>query len=146
MDDLYLLLILLVPAAIIGYLVLAYLVSNNRIKGRFEKPARLIVGIMSSIYALGVVGLLLGIVYVGADEKGLIGHTRHVSVLMEHDWVVGEFKSCTLSDKLLMCDGYSEMPHEMEVLFHGSGDLLDSKKGSKWKCQRKQESTSCKAE
>jgi hypothetical protein len=43
-------------AALLGFVVLAYLVSNDKIKGSFKKPARVIVGAVSVLFTLSILG------------------------------------------------------------------------------------------
>lgn len=150
MQDYVVLIAVLVTAAIVGFLVLAYLVSNNKITGEFRKPATVIVATVTIVFFLGFAGLIVTVLYDKADESGWFSHDRTVSVLMNHDWLVGEFKSCSLTGDsktpVLTC-GTSNVPtHEMDVSFRGSLDQLEKRKQSNWNCQRKQESIACKTD
>jgi hypothetical protein len=89
--------------------------------------------------------------YESVDEAGWFPHDRSVSVWMPHGWIVGEFKECVSSSDVktlaLFCghDENETSPHQMNVEIRGSMDAFESKKPSKWNCQRKEESISCKA-
>ncbi len=141
----------LVVAAIIGFGVLSYLVSNNKITGSFAKPAKAFVGTVSWMFFLGIAGLIAASLYDAADKAGWFPHSRTMSVRMPHDWLVGQFKPCSLTGSktiapTLTCGDYNATPHDMSVEFHGSLDSLETGKQTKWNCQRKQESIVCKAE
>lgn len=135
-------------AAIISYLVLTYLVSNNKLKPGWKKPAKVVVNSVSGLILLFTVGILVFAIYRAADEHGWFAHDRSASVWMPSDWLVGEFKTCVLASgetmPVLDCsvDSGSTL-HEMSVEFHGSLDALESKKQSNWKCQRIEQSINC---
>lgn len=141
----------LIMALIIGFCALAYFVSNNKIKGRFKPLAQVIVGVVT---LAGILLLLAGftmVMYKSADEAGWFPHDRIVAVWMPHDWLVGEFEECVsgsdVKTLVLFC-GHDEdetSPHQMNVEIRGSMDVFESKKPSKWNCQRKEESISCKS-
>jgi hypothetical protein len=63
---------------------------------------------------------------------------------------MGEFKSCALDGTekvpVLNCRASNGEYHDMNVEFRGSLDALGAGKESSWKCQRKQDSISCKAQ
>ncbi len=135
-------------AALLGFVVLAYLVSNNKLKPSWHRPAKTIVITVSLGIVLAMVALLMFAAYRSADRRGWFAHERTASVWMAEDWLVGEFKQCVLSNgarmPLLDCSvGGSSAAHEMNVEFHGSLDALELKKQSEWKCQRKDQSISC---
>lgn len=84
-------------AAIVGLLVLSYLVSNNKLKPPFKQPAKVIVTTGSVALFLLIGGMVVVVVfqaeYEAADKNGWFSHDRKVSVWMHNDWLVGEFKS-----------------------------------------------------
>jgi hypothetical protein len=149
--DTFALICFLVLGAIIGFLVLVYLVSNKKITGSYEKPAKALVSTVSTVFFVGAAGAILAGLYEVADKDGWFPHSRTMSVWMPHDWLVGEFKTCVLTgDKKvspsLSCGDQGVSSHDMNVEFRGALDSLEAGKESKWNCQRRVESISCKAE
>lgn len=137
-------------AAIIVVLVLAYLVSNNKIKGIFKASAKVIVGLSLAGVILFLVVVVAVAAYRSADEAGWFPHERVAAVWMPRDWLVGEFEHCVLASgqtmPVLDCsvDATSTV-HEMNVKLRGSLNALESKKQSEWHCQRKEDSITCRA-
>jgi hypothetical protein len=140
-------------AAIIAFLVLGYLVSNNKLGPPHKKPATIFVGIISVALALLIVGGTMTVMgrtaYVAVDKAGWFPHQRTLTVWMPHDWLVGEYKQCVLGGytqpPVLNCGDTKHAPYEMDVLFHGSLEFASAQKRTYWRCQRKQESISCRA-
>ena len=78
---------LLVLATIFGFLVLSYLVSNNKITGRLKGPATKIVSAALLLLGLGFLGAIVVGCYEEADKAGWFPHSRTVSVWMTRDWL-----------------------------------------------------------
>ena len=82
----------LFTCGLIGFLVLGYLVSNNKLKPPLLKPAKAIYTLFSVAFVLLIVG---GIVYAFVEGSGWIPRTREVSVYVKpENWMTGEIKSC----------------------------------------------------
>jgi hypothetical protein len=140
---------LLGVAVIIGFvfLVLAYLVANNKVKAPFDKPSKVIGGAVSIVlFALLGIGMAVGL-YEKADKGGWFAHERTLAVEMPRDWLVGEPKACILGGNLnasvLTCEP-GALPHEMNVEFRGSLGSLESGTASTWVCQRTQGPIMCR--
>ena len=137
-------------AAVLGFFVLSYLLSNGKLKPPFLKPAKVVVYSVNSAIALAFVIAIGVALYDAADKDGWIPHTRTLSVWMQHDWLVGEFKTCSLEGTakvpVLSCEANNGAYHDMSVEFHGSLEPLEAGKESRWNCQRKSESVSCKGQ
>src|SRR5713226_7819123 len=73
MTDYTLLIVCLVFGGLIGFLVLGYLVSNNKLKPPLLKPANAIYTLFSVAFVLLIVG---GIVYLFVEESSWIPRTR----------------------------------------------------------------------
>jgi hypothetical protein len=142
---------LLIVAAIVGFLVLSYYHSNNKLKLGFKRVAAPIVnGVWIVVFFL-IAGTIIAVVYEAGDKDGWFGHDRKVLVWIERDWLPGEFKSCALGgdakNPLMYCgDSDTGTRHEMNVEFRGSMKTLEAKKQSNWKCQRKELSIACNPE
>jgi hypothetical protein len=143
--------------AIILFLVLAYLVSNKKLKPPFERPAKVVVSTVTVGFFLFLAGALVLGMYDAADKDGWFPHRRTLSVWMSDDWLVGEFKSCFVSSDTLEANGSKEVSliltcinhngplHTMNVEFRGSLDSLEEHSSSTWwNCQRKEDSITCK--
>jgi hypothetical protein len=142
---------ILVVGAIIGFLVLAYCVSNNKLKPPFKQPATHIVNAVWGITFLVFVVAGITAMYDSADKSGWFAHERKVSVWIGNDWLVGEFKSCALSEhkkapSMYCTNSQNETVHEMNVEFRGSMGALDDQKPSDWICQRKESLIACKTD
>lgn len=59
MQDYAVLIVCLVVAAIVGFLVLSYFVSNNKIRGPLKMPATVFVTAVSVLFFLGIAGVIL---------------------------------------------------------------------------------------
>jgi len=59
MQDYAVLIVCLVVAAIVGFLVLSYFVSNNKIRGRLKMPATVFVTVVSVLFFVGIAGVIL---------------------------------------------------------------------------------------
>ena len=142
---------LLILAAIVGFLVLSYYVSNNKLKPPFKQIAEPLVHGVSFVIFLLIAGTIIAVVYEAADKDGWFGHDRKVLVWIERDWLAGEFKLCVLvgdtKNPLMYCgDSDTGTRHEMNVDFRGSMKALEAKKQSNWNCQRKELSIACKTQ
>jgi hypothetical protein len=137
---------ILILAAIVGFLVLSYFVSNNKLKPPFKQIAEPLVPGVSFVIFL----LIAGCTKPPPKTDGS-GMTVKVLVWIERDWLPGEFKSCILvgdtKSPLMYCgDSDTGTRHEMNVEFRGSMKVLEAKKRSNWNCQRKELSIVCKSE
>jgi hypothetical protein len=150
-DPLDLVKMLLILAAIVGFLVLSYYHSNDKLKPPFKGIAAPIVNGVWIIVFLLIVGTIVVTAYEAADKDGWFGHDLKVLVWIERDWLPGEFKSCVLvgdtKNPLMYCgDSDTGTRHEMNVEFRGSSKALEAKKQSNCNCQRKELSIACKTE
>jgi len=133
---------------LIGFLVLGYLVSNNKLKPPFLEPASAIHTLFSVVFVLLVVG---GIVYAFVEESGWIPRTREVSVYVKpENWMTGEIKSCdSLQSKekteiaVLLSDQNQMLfePHVLQVRFWGP---IKTDRNKEWKCTREAASLTCR--
>lgn len=86
------------------------------------------------------------------DQRGWFTHSRVTGTYIDGNWMVGEYRNCTLSGNAaaLSCqaDPYSisevgswaRNTHTLPVSFHGRIDQPDI---SSWRCQRKEEGLTC---
>jgi hypothetical protein len=148
MIDYPVLLVCLCFGGLIGFLVLGYLVSNNKLKPPFLKPAKVVDTLFSVSFMLLIVG---GIVYLFVENSGWIPRTREVSVYVKpENWIVGEIKSCaSLQSKekeeigVLLCDQNQMLfePHVLQVRFWGP---IKPDRNKEWKCTREAASLTCR--
>jgi len=137
---------------LIGFLVLGYLATNNKLKPPFLTPAKVIYTIFSLAICLLIVG---GVAYALIDEvwdkSGWIPRTREVSIYVKPEsWMAGEIKMCaSLVSKerkeigVLLCD-HNEMlfePHVLQVKFWGP---INTDRNKEWKCTRESASLTCR--
>jgi hypothetical protein len=137
---------ILILAAIVGFLVLSYFVSNNKLKPPFKQIAEPLVPGVSFVIFLLIAGCTKS-----PPKTDGSGMTVKVLVWIERDWLPGEFKSCILvgdtKSPLMYCgDSDTGTRHEMNVEFRVSMKALEAKKRSNWNCQRKELSIVCKSE
>jgi hypothetical protein len=151
-NDYPVLIFCLILAGLLGFLVLGYLVSNNKLKPPLLKPAKAIYTLFSVTFVLLIV---TGIVYALIDEfvekSGWIPRTREVSVYVKaENWMTGEIKSCaSLASKerkeigVLLCDQDQMLlePHSLEVKFWGP---IKTDRKREWKCTRETASLTCR--
>jgi uncharacterized membrane protein len=83
MIDYTFLIVCLVVGGLIGFMVLGYLVSNNKLKPPLLKPANAIYTLFSVSFVRMIVG---GIVYAFVEESSWIRRTREVSVYSTNSW------------------------------------------------------------
>jgi hypothetical protein len=133
---------------LLGFLVLGYLVTNNKLKPPLLQPAKVIYTLFRVAFFLLVFGVFL---YAFVENSGWLPRMREVSVYVKpENWMTGEIKSCASlasreSDEIavLLCD-QSEMvfePHVLEVRFWGS---IKPDRDKEWKCSRGPASLTCK--
>lgn len=120
-------------------------------------------------YLLKVIGVLVVIgftisiavaIYQSLDSAGYIEHSSTMSVYINGNWMVGEFRNCTMDQydswnhKWISADernincttaGYqTQSSHDFPIHFNGKIDRTD-KTYIDWKCQRNSASISCDA-
>ena len=135
----------------IAYLVLAYLVTNNKLKPPFLQPAQRIHRFVSACLALMFFG---GLAYVAIAyyfiESGWYPRTREVIVYCKaHDWVNGELQICYSSQgetpdgelATISCSTNRDESHLLRVKFWGP---IRADKDRVWKCERLPSSLTCK--
>jgi hypothetical protein len=136
--------------ALIGFLVLVYLVTTDKLSGYWKIPVTHFVRTISALFFVFFAVLVVAILFNAADDNGWYSHDRIVTVLLNPTWMPGEFQTCALEkagkDSILDCeiDGKSSA-HQMAVQFRGSPNSSPTDRRSMWFCQRKTESTACKA-
>ena len=148
MIDYTLLIVYLIVGGLIGFPVLGYLLSNNKLKPPFLKPAKAIHTFFSVAFVLLVVG---GIVYAFVEESSWIPRTREVSVYVKpENWMTGEIKSCASAQSkekeeigVLLCDQNQMLfePHVLQVRFWGP---IKPDRNKEWKCTREAASLTCR--
>src|SRR5689334_7765247 len=90
-------------AAILGFFVLVYLVSNDKLKPPLLEPAKVLVNWVYAAVGIAVLVAFIVAGYEGLDKDGWFPHTRIISVWMSPGWIQGEFKTC-------MLDGTNKQP------------------------------------
>jgi hypothetical protein len=80
---------IVILAAIVGFLVLSYYHSNDKLKPSFKRIAAPIVNGVWVVVFLLIAGTIIAVVYEAADKDGWFGHDRKVSVWMHHDLAAG---------------------------------------------------------
>jgi len=148
LNDYPVLIACLIFGGLIGFMVLGYLVSNNKLKPPLLKPATAIYTFFSVAFVLLIVG---GIAYLFVENSGWIPRTREVSVYVKpENWMTGEIKSCaSLQSKereeigVLLCDQNQMLfePHVLQVRFWGP---ITTDRNKEWKRTREPASLTCR--
>ncbi len=148
MIDYTLLIVCLVFGGLIGFMVLGYLVSNNKLKPPLLKPAKALYTLFSVTFVLLIV---VGIIYAFVEESSWIPRSREVSVYVKpENWMTGEIKSCaSLQSRekeeigVLLCDQNQMLfePHVLQVRFWGP---IKPDRNKEWKCTREPASLTCR--
>lgn len=150
MIDWDIVLMLAVTGSIIGFLVLGYFVSNNKLKGTLRRSLH---GLYFFIWACIPGAILIASVNYYFTESGWYPRTREVNVYFKaQEWVNGELRTCysfspsdqkTADDELaaLFCGTNRDESHLLRVRFWGP---IGADKDRTWKCERETSSITCK--
>jgi len=138
--------LLLFVAGLIAILVIGYLVTNNKLKPPFLRPATILWHGFIGLYLL----LVLVVIGYAVNESGWIPRTREVLVWVKaQHWMAGEIKTCESPRssneekeiRALVCDEENLEHHVLTVKFWGP---INADRTKQWKCTREQEALTCK--
>jgi hypothetical protein len=141
--------LLISAAALIGLLVLTYVVDKKKLRPSLLQPVQKIVklvwGIILTIFALFAIAATIDW-YV--NDSGWLPRTRDIDVYVRtSDWVTGESKMCssaTTKEKGdlhgLACGDQFRESHTLTVKFWGP---ITTDRDKIWKCKRDESSFTC---
>jgi hypothetical protein len=152
LNDYSITIVTVILVGIFSFLVLGYLVSNDKLKGRFAKPLAKLYRVLSTLVILTVVGMMAVVTVMGiVEESGWIPRTREVPVYARvSGWIQGEIKTCeTLATKqrgelaVLVCFDDTNLAehHTLQVKFWGP---ITTERNKEWKCVRETASLTCR--
>jgi hypothetical protein len=143
----------LIMLGMVSFLVLGWLVTNNKLKPPYQEPASRVYWLLSTGVIVLLIGMIAVVTVMGIVEKsGWIPRTREVPVYAKaQTWVQGEIRTCeTFASKqtdeltVLVCsedDRMLDEHHTLRVRFWGP-ILTDRNK--EWKCVREPASLTCR--
>lgn len=124
----------------------------------FVEGVKFLGKVLRVLFTLAFVGFMAFGGYAWVDELGWISHTKDTDILLDQNWIIGEYRQCLAAPDdsgailhLICTNEFGSKPtyHTLPVHFWGRIKRRDIRvkirsSGSwDWRCQRKNESVAC---